>query len=216
MRLTAQQEFIVIGILIAYIAFVPAPTVVKDALRSALGKAAALVAVVYVWKYVNPIAALLLLIVYARDAGFSISEHLDVAPLTCKCKNPGFTPNATKSGCINKDGKEDKAADALTCTCPDGYAWDIIQKSCQASQANESKPIAAAAVGSSPAIPAASDTASTSAPANASGPVTSPNMPQTTGSAAGQMTASATPQSSASTGGAQPTTSGVSSTQAPV
>lgn len=216
MRLTAQQEFIVIGVLIAYIAFVPAPTAVKDALRSALGKVVALVAVVYVWKYVSPIAALLLLLVYARDAGFSISEHLDVAPLVCKCKNPGFTPNATKSGCINKDGKEDTAADALTCTCPDGYAWDIIQKSCQASQANESKPIAAAAVGSAPAIPAASDTASTSAPAVSSGPVTSPNMPQTTGSAAGQMTASATPQSSASTGGAQPTTSGVSSTQAPV
>lgn len=216
MRLTAQQEFIAVGVLIAYTVFVPAPTVVKDVLRSAVGKAVALIGIVYVWKYVSPVLAIPLLVVYSRDAGISVSEHLDVAPTTCKCKNPGFTPNATKSACINKDGKEDTAADALTCGCPDGYAWDIVQKSCQSSQANASKPIAAAAVGSSPAIPAASGTASEAAPANASGPVTSPNMPQTTGSAAGQMTASASPASSASTGGAQPTTSGVSSTQAPV
>jgi hypothetical protein len=202
MKLAGQKELIVAGILIFYIAFVPSPSVVKGFLGSAIGKALALALVVYVWKYVSAVVSLLLLVVVVRDSN-AVFEHLDVAPTQCKCKNPDFTPDKANTGCFNKAGKEDKSSDAMTCQCPNGYSWDIIGKQCKANQLNQSKPVEPTAVGTSPAAPAVS-----------MGPTTSPNMPETTGSAAAQKMQTASPSSSESTG-VQPA-SGTSSTTASV
>lgn len=208
MRLTRNMEWAVIAILIALIVFVP----LKSVFSSPIGKVVGLGLAVYAWKTVSPIVSLLLVVLVLVNMG-SISEHLDVAPTQCKCKNPDFSPDKNNTGCFNADGKEDKSDGAMFCQCPNGYAWDIIGKQCNPTQTNQSKPIAA--IGSSAVLPAETTSSSSAAPATSTGATTSPNMPQTTGSAAAQTMQSSSPKTSTTSGGVQPA-SGSSSTTATV
>ena len=64
--LSSRNELILVGALIFYLAFVPRLQMVRELLATSVGKAAALAAIVYVYKYVSCSAALLLVIAYLR------------------------------------------------------------------------------------------------------------------------------------------------------
>ena len=81
--LSSRNEWILVGALIFYLAFIPSLEMVRELLATPIGKAAALAAIVYVYKYVSCSAALLLVIAYVRCAR-STREMFDVPPtMTC-------------------------------------------------------------------------------------------------------------------------------------
>ena len=81
--LSSRNEWILIGLLIAYLAFIPSLQMIREILSTSVGKAAALGGIVYVYKYVSCSAALLLVIGYVRCAGMN-REMFDVPP-TMNC-----------------------------------------------------------------------------------------------------------------------------------
>ena len=102
--LSARNEMIVVGGLIAYLAFVPSLQIVRDLLSTSVGKALALGAIIYVHKKVSCSVALLLVVAYLR----------------CTLSSwEGFT---TPTSVVQP-----------TCTCPDGYAYDAVSKECKPS-----------------------------------------------------------------------------------
>lgn len=105
MMLTGRNEWIAIAALILYIALIPTPYAVKDLLSTPVGKAVALVGIVYVWKYVSCPVAALLLIAFVRVGG--MREYLE--------KETGMTPPAAMS----TDFK-----------CPDEFIYSAEKKSC--------------------------------------------------------------------------------------
>jgi hypothetical protein len=161
----SRQEWIVIAALIAYLAFTPGFQMVRDILAHPIGRAAALVGIVYVWKRVSAIVAVLLVIGYMRCAKTSMWEGFETPTVTCTCET-GFTYNPATNQCANEKGQ---VKDPVACTCPSGYAYDSIKKECvQASQMSEPTP---------PPMPMPAT--STEAPAVSTGPVTS-TAPMTT------------------------------------
>ena len=118
--LSSRNEWIVVGVLIAYLAFVPSLQIVRDLLATPVGKALGLAGIVYVYKYVSCPAALLLVIVYVRSVIMN--------------REMFTTPSATVQP---------------TCTCPDGYAYDSVSKECKpTSSMSGSVPPPEASVGS--------------------------------------------------------------------
>lgn len=75
MRLVGTSEWIVIGVLIAYVAFTPGLPIVKQFLSTGVGKAIGLAVVVATWKYVSHPVALLLLVNFVRCSG--MREYLE-------------------------------------------------------------------------------------------------------------------------------------------
>jgi hypothetical protein len=120
--LSSRNEWIVVGVLIAYLAFVPSLQIVRDLLATPVGKALGLAGIVYVHKYISCPVALLLVIGYVRCAGSSSWE--------------GFTtPTSTVQP---------------TCSCPDGYAYDSVTKECKASSSMSGSVPPEASIGSMP------------------------------------------------------------------
>jgi hypothetical protein len=85
--LSSRNEWILVGVLIAYLAFIPSLQMVRDILATSIGKAAALAAIVYVYKYVSCSAALLLVIAYVRCSR-SVREMLENPPATATTTPP--------------------------------------------------------------------------------------------------------------------------------
>ena len=216
MKLTRQQECIIIVALVAYLAFVPEVELVKTALASPIGKALFLGLVVYKFVFVSKPIGVLLALIYARHARDNVWEHLDVAPQDCKCKNPDFTYDKGKNACVNKDGKEDTSSNSVLCSCPSGYAWDVVKKTCNPTQSNQSAPIAPVPIVTSapPAEPVGIDLHQ-AAPATGTGTGANTNLPMTTGAAAAQTMSTSGVLATPAVGGAQPAM-GTSSTSAPV
>ena len=102
--LSSRNEWIVVGVLIVYLAFIPGLQMIREILSTSVGKAAALAGIVYVYKYVSCPAALLLVIGYVRCA--SMNREMFTTPTTT------VQP---------------------TVTCPDGYAYDAVSKECKPS-----------------------------------------------------------------------------------
>ena len=100
--LSSRNEWIVVGVLIAYLAFVPSLQIMRDLLATPVGKALGLAGIVYVYKYLSCPVALLLVIAYVRCTGSSWE---------------GFTTPTTTV--------------QPSCTCPDGYAYDSVTKECK-------------------------------------------------------------------------------------
>ena len=96
--LSSRNEWIVVGILIAYLAFVPSLQMVRDILSTSVGKAAALAAIIYVHKYISCPVALLLVIAYVRCA-----------------RSSGLEMFTTPTGTVPP-----------TMTCSEGYALDSM------------------------------------------------------------------------------------------
>jgi hypothetical protein len=215
MKLTRQQEWIIIVALVAYLAFVPEVEIVKTALASPVGKALFLGLVVYKFVFVSKPIGVLLGLVYARHARDNVWEHLDVAPQNCKCKTPDFTYDKGKNACVNKDGKEDTSSNSVLCSCPSGYAWDVVNKTCNPVQSNQSAPIAPVPVATSSDVAPVGIDPRQAAPATGTGTGANTNLPMTTGSAAAQTMSTSGVLATPASGGAQPAT-GTSSTSAPV
>ena len=102
--LSSRNEWIVVGVLIAYLAFVPSLQIMRDLLATPVGKALGLAGIVYVHKYISCPVALLLVIAYVRCTGSSLE---------------GFTTPTTTV--------------QPSCTCPDGFAYDSVTKECKPS-----------------------------------------------------------------------------------
>ena len=153
--LSSRNEWIVVGVLIAYLAFVPSLQIVRDLLATPVGKALGLAGIVYVHKYISCPVALLLVIAYVRCAGSSWE---------------GFTtPSATVQP---------------TCTCPDGYAYDSVSKECKASSSMSGsvpppEPSLGSTTGASVSMPPPNSSVS-SAPMTTPMPTMSPVSPPST------------------------------------
>lgn len=100
MRLTQTQEWALVAALIAYIAFTPGFWTVRSFLSTTVGKVIGLAVIVYVWKYVSALVALLLTISFIRCAG--MREGVDATMSSCP---PGAMAIADQPGkCRMSDG----------------------------------------------------------------------------------------------------------------
>lgn len=180
MKLAPNTEWIVIAALVLYISFTNGLPIIRDILRTGLGKAVALAAIVYVHKYVSCVVALLLTITFVRCATWSVWEGLETPLSTCTCET-GFVYDSTIGKCKNPEGA---TKDPTACTCPSGYSYDAAKKECIPASVM-TPPISPPPS----ALPMAPEAA---APAVSTGPVTS-NAPMTTPGAAQAMAASAPP-----------------------
>lgn len=122
MSLSQRNEWIAVGALILYIAFVPTIPAVRDFLGSALGKVAGLAAIVYVWKYVSEPVAILLVVVLLR-AG-AIREFADDASM-----KPDVTQHCEMGWELTKDKKCKKGTETKSpIECTSSQEWDGIGK----------------------------------------------------------------------------------------
>lgn len=187
MKLSKNTEYAVIGALILYLAFLPPVQAIKTALSNPVGKAIALVTIVYVWKCISPIIAVLLAVGYVRCVS-NVWEMFSGAEAECTCAGAGFTYDKASKKCKNEKGEEGVV---MACTCASGYAWDVAKKECS--------PV----TGDQPPLPVLPADASPApaAPATSVSPVTS-TAPMTTPGAAQEMASGGVPQTP--TGGVQP------------
>ena len=223
MKLARNTEWALIGGLILYIAFTPGVQAIKDILSKPLGKAAALALIVYVWKFVSPIVAILLTISFVRCATWNTWELFSGAEVACTCESPDATWDTQAKMCKTSTGSP--AGGVKTCTCANGYSWDGGEKGtkqCVAASSDqppvpppEVTPAATALLAGLPP-PAAGTGTSLGASAPTTGGTAAPSaVPETTGSAAAQALAGSTSVASPATGGVQPG-SGTTSTAAGV
>jgi len=103
MMLSGRNEWIAVAALIAYVSLVPCPYAMKEFFSSTLGKMVALGAVVYAWKYVSQLVAVLLLVAFLRSG--AIREFLDESGMTAPSSEPEYK-------------------------CPDGYTYASDKKMC--------------------------------------------------------------------------------------
>ena len=208
MKLTRNTEWAIIAALIAYIAFTPGLQALKDLLASPVAKAAALAAIVYVWKFVSPVIALLLIIGFLRCTTGAGWEMFSGAETACTCENPSATWDALSKTC--KDATGGDAGGVKTCTCANGYAWDGGEKGTKqcVPTSGTQPPVPPPATNPGAEALAAGTTLGASAPA-APGPAAPSAVPMTTPSATPPPAAPA----AAAEGGVQPA-SGTTSTPA--
>lgn len=205
MKLTRTTEWVIVGLLIVYIAAAPGFAVVRDMLASPLGKVVALGGIVYVWKSVSQIIAVLLVVLYLKCSRMNIWEGFSGAEDTCICEGEGYTWDAATKKCRNKDGKEGAVK---SCTCVSGYSWDGGPKGTQqcVPTSGETPPVD---VPSENPVAQALEAAANAAPAVSTGPATS-SAPMTTPGAVQDMVASPTAPAAPPTAGVQPSTGSAS------
>lgn len=199
MKLSRNTEWGIIIALVAYLAFTPGFQVVKDILATSLGKAAALLVIVYVWKYVSAVIALLLLVGYIRCAKTNVWEMFTGAEETCVCEGTGYVWDKATKVCKNAEGK---TGVVKTCTCANGYSWDGGDKGTKQCVPTSGMQAPIPPVVTGPAVEAIPAAPETTAPAESTGPVTS-TAPMTTPSAVQAMVSSA-PPAPPMMGGVQP------------
>jgi hypothetical protein len=209
MKLTRNTEWAIIAALIAYLAFTPGFQVVKDALATPVGKAVVLAVIVYVWKFVSPIIAILLTISFLRCAKWNVWEMFSGAETDCTCENPTATWDATSKTC--KDATGNDAGAVKSCICANGYAWDGGEKGTKqcVPTSGTQPPVPPPAANPAAEALAAGTTLGAAAPATP-GPAAPSPVPMTTPSVTPPPAAPAAP----ATGGVQPG-AGTTSVSAP-
>jgi len=205
MKLTRTTEWASVGLLIVYIATAPGFTAVREMLSSPVGKIVALGGIVYVWKYVSQLIAILLVVLYLKCTGMSIWEGFSGAEDTCICEGEGYTWDPATKKCRNSDGKEGAVK---SCTCVSGYSWDGGPKGTKqcVPTSGETPPVA---MPSENPVADALQSAMNAAPAVSTGPATS-SAPMTTPGAVQDMVASPSAPASPPTAGVQPSTGSAS------
>ena len=122
MRLVGTSEWVVIGVLILYVALTPGFPVVRQFLSTGVGKALGLAAIIAVWKYVSQPVALLLLVNYVRCSGMrEFMEDGSGATTTTPPPNT-YCPSDYKfenGQCMGPTGQSTPAVVCLT-----GQTWD--------------------------------------------------------------------------------------------
>ncbi len=126
--LSGRNEWLAIAVLIAYVSLVPCPYAMKEFFSSTLGKIVALSAVVYTWKYVSHLVAILVLVAFLRSG--AIREFLDESGMSQPTPQPdykcpdGFTYQTDKMMCMK--GTELRAPE-----CNDkSMMWDSTKGVC--------------------------------------------------------------------------------------
>jgi hypothetical protein len=131
MKLTKTTEWTLIAVLAAYIAFMPRIGVVRDFLSTGVGRLAALLLIVYAWKYVSALVAVLLVVAFVRcttsvweglEGGTASSEPVEVQGKAKKegTKCPEETEfNVATQMCEGKDGKS--MVLPIMVACASGY-----------------------------------------------------------------------------------------------
>lgn len=128
MLLSGRNEWIAVAALIAWVSLVPCPYAMKEFFSSVLGKIVALGAVVYAWKYISQLVAVLLLVAFLRSG--AIREFLDESGMSTpptasdyKCPDE-FVYVSDKKMCTK--GTETRAPD-----CNDSsMMWDSSKGVC--------------------------------------------------------------------------------------
>ena len=188
MKLSQNTEWVILGALIVYIAFVPPIPAVRQFLSTAFGKLVGLAAIVYVWKSVSQIVAVLLLVAMIRCISSARVETFTGAEKECTCKNPEqYKWDSVTKKCRDSSGAE---GEVESCACDNGYAWDGGEKGrkeCIPTSGNE-PPIP-------PVVPTEANMMppTESIPAPAEKPTAAPTVPMTTPGAAQEAVATSTP-----------------------
>lgn len=130
MKLSGNNEWIVIGVLILYIAFTPGFPVVRQFFSTDIGKAIGLGVFVYVWKNVSELVAILLLVNYLRCT--STREYMTNPNAHCPA------PFTLSDGNTCKDDKGNQGPPPTICL--PGQKWDGSK--CAGSSAETSTGIA--------------------------------------------------------------------------
>lgn len=188
-----QTEWAVIAALVLFMSFTPGFAPVRTLLSMPMGRLVALVAIVYVYKYVSPVIALLLAIHVARCTRMGsvwegVDETLEPTEM-CECDG-GFTYNSGTKMC-EKVGAEPKKP--IRCACIPGEEWDATEKKCKQKTVASAPPPAEPPASMPSSATGGADLAAVQAQA-ASAPPSS--VPQTTGAAAATLAASAPPPAS--------------------
>jgi hypothetical protein len=139
MSLSQRNEWIVVCVLILYIAFVPSFPFVQDMLGSSVGKAVGLAAVIYVWKTVSEPVAILLLVAILRSG--AIREYADDPSMKPVSSDPpgnceaGYEPDLKTMMC--KKGNETKAM----IICQPSEEWDPATSRCKPKGGDKPPPV---------------------------------------------------------------------------
>lgn len=80
MRLSTKNEWIVVGLLSLYVAFVPQIPMAREFMSTSIGRLSAMASVIFTWKYVSELVAVLLAIVYIRCMLAPVWEGLEMPP----------------------------------------------------------------------------------------------------------------------------------------
>jgi hypothetical protein len=134
MRISQKTEWILIAVLIAYIAFTPGLPAVRQLLSTDVGKALGLAAVVAVWKYVSPVVALLLTVSLVRCA--SMREYMENESASKTPPNTYCPENYKFDNGQCKNKNNDQTIPATVCL--EGQTWDGTK--CQGSSAASAPP----------------------------------------------------------------------------
>lgn len=126
MKLTGTKEWIVIGVLVVFIAFGGSMGPLRQLLSSPIGKALALGAIIFVWKTVSKPVALLLLVVVLKCGSFR--EFMTSGP---NCPT-GSQLQADKTSC--KDPSTGKTTPAILCV--EGQTWNQTAGKCEGTSAS--------------------------------------------------------------------------------
>jgi hypothetical protein len=116
MRLSQQNEWIAIGALIAYISLVPCPYAMKEFFSSAIGKIVALSTVVFVWKYVSELLAVLVLVAFLRSG--AVREYLDASTPTMPSCPPGQMMDTSTNKCKDVPTTSQMSSSQVVLTAP--------------------------------------------------------------------------------------------------
>lgn len=183
-----QTEWAVIAALVLFMSFTPGFAPVRTLLSTPMGRLVALVAIVYVYKFVSPVIALLLAIHVARCTRMGsvwegVDETLAEPTEMCECDG-GFTYNSGTKMC-EKVGAEPKKP--IRCACVPGEEWDATEKKCKQKVVASAPPPAPPPASMPSSATGGADLATVQAMA-ASAPPSA--VPETTGSAAAAQMAS--------------------------
>lgn len=181
MRISQKNEWILLGVLILALATSAGGPTLRGLLNTTLGKIVGLVTIVYVWKKVSAVVALLLIIMYVRYAGvFEGMENKykkEKFENQCTC-DTGFKWNSSAKICESEDPKNYSTKKPSSCTCEEGKMWDGSKAECVDKVKTDSMPSAT----------------TTQAPATSTGPVTNTNTATTPGEAMKMATENANKQ----------------------
>ena len=143
--LTGRNEWIAIGALIVYIAFVPCPYSMKEFFSSPIGKVIALSAVIYAWKFVSMPVAVLLLVAFLRSG--AVREYLEeetgvTAPSDTDYKCPDeFIYDTAKKMCM-------KGTEVRMPECTDStMTWNPMDGKCAAKPESTPSPSTSSSAG---------------------------------------------------------------------